>query len=258
MNKTISKILIGISAIFAAGVLSFVPGKTAKAAAYAFQPTTSTVEVVVDGNYQSNITNATVNWSIPGVNPQTDHLNDADSQVIGIMIESGVGYAVIAQVVFDHSINVTGNCSVSYSFAYAGTNYSGTISLINLSNYNFEGYITVYYSDLDNGGSEFSRAINAKVNDIDMAFRGLNPDGTINESKTVEYNYNGAINEKIIAKLAQAEGVTLLYTFEYQGYVFTSVISSEDAAKIFSQDIPWYGPCYIASNCPTVMVGVAE
>ena len=91
-----------------------------------------------------------------------------------------------------------------------------------------------------------------------MAFRGLNPDGTVNATKTVEYVYNGAVSKNIIDKLAHADGVTLLYTFEYEGYVFTSVISSADAAKIFSTDIPWYGPCYIASNCPTVMVGVAE
>ena len=108
------------------------------------------------------------------------------------------------------------------------------------------------------GGKGNPLLVTAHGDTIGMMVRHINPDGTVNETKTVEYNYNYAINEKIIEKLAQADGVTLLYTFEYEGYVFTSAITSEDAAKIFSKDIPWYGPCYIAKHCPTVLVDVVK
>lgn len=258
MNIKVSKFLAGITAFICAGVLSFVPSISAQATqAYYFNSTTSTVYVNDCGVDMPPITNASITWNVPGAD-STIGLYDSDSQGMAFEIVDSIGYYIAASVEF--ASNTFHSGTASYSFTYRGVNYSGTIQLNqNDNNPNIlEGCVIVYYSDLNNNGNEFFNSINEKVNDIDMAFKGLNADGTVNATKTVEYNYNYAINEKIIEKLAQAEGVTLLYTFEYEGYVFTSVITSEDAAKIFSKDIPWYGPCYIASNCPTVMVGVAN
>ena len=259
MNIKVSKFLAGITAIICAGVLSFLPFKQVQAtASFYFQPSTSNVHVQVFQINNTDITNASITWNIPGVDSST-RLADDDSQVFLMSIDPSQGYAIAASVRFN-SLNTIQSGTVNYSFTYDGVNYSGSLQLeqTDFDPYLLTGDTIVYYFDSNNSGDEFSRSINEKINDIDMAFKGLNPDGTVNSAKTVEYVYNGAVSKKIIEKLAQADGVTLLYTFEYEGYVFTSTITSEDAAKIFSKDIPWYGPCYIASNCPTAMVGVAE
>jgi hypothetical protein len=258
MNKTISKILIGISAIFAAGVLSFVPGKTAKATVASYYPVTELY--VIDPSNNITTINNCANWTFSNIDFTSTSIDtnaySPTGQTVVVMID-GAEYACVAEIAFTSAIPDNATATVSFNFTYNGNNISRSVLLTkNAPNELSSDWVYGSFS-IDNT-SEFARSINAKVNDIDMAFKGLNPDGTVNETKTVEYNYNYAINEKIIEKLAQADGVTLLYTFEYEGYVFTSTITSEDAAKIFSKDIPWYGPCYIASNCPTVMVGVAE
>ena len=256
MNRKLSKLLISVSAIITASALSFIPDITAKAVpnVYYYQATTSTVQVQ-DSLNTPDITNAVITWSIPGANSQSE-LGNADSQYVIFAIDAD-GYGVIAAVNFYDSITTTGTCTVSYSLSYLGTDYTGSLQLSSQDNHDFTGSYFSYNSNFEDTSSEFTQSINNKICDIDMAFKGLNPDGTENPDKTVVYECKGAVNSRIISALAKSEGVTLLYTFEYEGYVFTSTITSEDAARIFSADIPWYGPCYIASNCPTVMVGVA-
>ena len=110
----------------------------------------------------------------------------------------------------------------------------------------------------DPAAKEFNEAINNTVNEIELAILGLNADGTVNESKTVEYKCRGAISPKIIYALAHAENVTLIYTFEYEGIIFQSAITSEAAAAMYSPTIPWYGPCYIATFCPPIPIGFVQ
>ncbi len=257
MNFKVSKIITGISALIIAGIISVAPANLVHAgeATYA--------------NDNIHVMNNQVLSQIPG-SLHYSYTGTTDTPIIHDMtIDNGVpGYngqfIINSEIVFTNPIDSSGTCSVEFNFTYQGVAYYGIINLYNqgnafMTNLAHPYFLSSYADARDLAGPQaFARAINEKINDIDMAFKGLNPDGTVNETKTVEYNYNYAINEKIIEKLAQADGVTLLYTFEYEGYVFTSVITSEDAAKIFSKDIPWYGPCYIASNCPTVMIGVAN
>lgn len=110
----------------------------------------------------------------------------------------------------------------------------------------------------DPAAKAFNEAINNTVNEIELAILGLNADGTVNETRTVEYKSSGAISPKIISALAHAENVTLIYTFEYEGIIFQSAITSEAAAAMYSPTIPWYGPCYIATFCPPIPIGFVQ
>ncbi len=252
MKFKVSKILIGISALVVAGIMCVVPFSNVKAeqascAIQVFPPTPPAYTIPGNAVFTFEGTGSALNTN----NQFNLYYNHPNNQ-----------YEIEPLSFFSGSLPASATCNVEFSFTFEGIAYYGNIGLTNSGTIFQCASILALSQFVDTrdlyGVQAFGRAINEKVNEIDMAFNGLNADGTVNETKTVEYNYNYAINEKIIEKLAQADGVTLLYTFEYEGYVFTSAITSEDAAKIFSKDIPWYGPCYIASNCPTVMVGVAN
>ena len=257
MNFKVSKIITGISALIIAGIISVAPANLV----HAGEATYSNENINVYNNGVHSIIPGNLHYSYTGTtDTPLNHDMTIDNGAPGFNGQ----FIINSSIAFTNPIDSSGTCSVEFNFTYQGVAYYGIINLYNQGNHFITNpahpeYLSSYVDTRNLAGPQaFARAINEKVNEIDMAFNGLNADGTVNETKTVEYNYNYAISEKIIEKLVQAEGVTLLYTFEYEGYVFTSAITSEDAAKIFSKDIPWYGPCYIASNCPTVMVGVAN
>ena len=257
MKFKFSKIFTCVSALIVAGIISVAPANLV----HAGEVTYANDNINVINNHVMSQIPGSLHYSYTGTTATPYH---HDMTIGNGAPGSNDPFIINSALDFHNPVDSTGTCSVEFSFTYQGVAYYGIINLYNQGNCFITDptihpeYLSSYVDNRDLAGPQaFGRAINEKVNEIDMAFSGLNPDGTVNETKTVEYNYNYAINEKIIEKLAQADGVTLLYTFEYEGYVFTSTITSEDAAKIFSKDIPWYGPCYIASNCPTVMVGAA-
>ena len=104
----------------------------------------------------------------------------------------------------------------------------------------------------------FYEEIEKKVKEIALASQGLSADGSPNPLKVVEYKTTGAISSKIIKALMNSEGVTLIYTFEYEGIIFRSVITSESARAMYSETIDWYGPCYVAIFCPPVPIGLVK
>ncbi len=104
----------------------------------------------------------------------------------------------------------------------------------------------------------FYEEIEKKVKEIALASQGLSADGSPNPSRVVNYNTTGAISSKIIKALMNSEGVTLIYTFEYEGIIFRSVITSESARAMYSETIDWYGPCYVAIFCPPVPIGFVK
>ncbi|MBP8968507.1 MAG: hypothetical protein KBG42_04405 [Lachnospiraceae bacterium] len=285
MNNKISEILIGITAVISAGVISIIPASSAQAAianpTAAASNETHEIKLIDDifSNSFSGIIPGTVQWSYSGVSDYTI-INNSQilaicpsipvedvnllSQSYPVLDITGISNynsvdIIIAGTVF---VNDPGEASGTavYDFTYNGVSYSGALELSQMYPKNLRRLngIQIIIPVIDNGPEEFRKSINDKVTEIELAVKGLNADGSIDESKTVEYNCKGAINHKIIEALAKAEGVTLIYTFEYQGYVFTSTITSADAAKMYSPDIDWYGPCYIANNCPTAMIGVVE
>ncbi len=104
----------------------------------------------------------------------------------------------------------------------------------------------------------FNKEIDNKTNEIALAAQGISADGSVNATKTIEYTCPGALSGTIMQEMTKHQDVTLIYTFTYEGIIFQSTISGANAANVFSADIPWYGPCYIANNFPTVPVGLVS
>ena len=96
--------------------------------------------------------------------------------------------------------------------------------------------------------------IKDKANEIKLAAQGLNADGSVNATKTVYYNAP-ALNAEIIKALMNSNGVSLVVTYNFAGYEFTSTITSEKAKEMYNADITWYGPAYIAKYCGATWTG---
>ena len=96
--------------------------------------------------------------------------------------------------------------------------------------------------------------IKDKADEIGLAAQGLNADGSVNETKTVYYTAP-SVNAEIIKVLMKSEGVTLIVTYNYEGYEFTSTITPEKAREMYREDITWYGPAYIAKFCSATWTG---
>lgn len=294
MNKKILSILTGVSALAVAGLLSIIPASVSHAApsqpvSPATYNATSTVNVtVLDGRATSSpdptYVSGTVDWTVTGVQTFTSISNHI-SATIEIYTNSDQRFEISPS-----SARLTAyDCFDAYTiasfhFTYDGTTYEGSVNASctpdSLSSGHLGGLSVSASgnfavpatssssssttasgsvpSEGDPAAKEFNEAINNTVNEIGLAIQGLNADGTVNESKTVEYKCRGAISPKIIYALAHAENVTLIYTFEYEGIIFQSAITSEAAAAMYSPTIPWYGPCYIATFCPPIPIGFVQ
>jgi len=274
MNNKFLKILTGVSAIFLSTLLSNVTVH-AEQNGTVDQGYSRTVQLrnalIVDDtspDYLSSINLEYICYSAEG--------NSFDNMTTNIWLDTGDTTSS------DFIIAVAAPYNMS-SFTFAHYYYERQSGPINHYEFEgkdilifgttYEGYFDVYFTTVfsddepdgipaleneDNTIKDFYISIDNTVNDIIKAASGLNHDGSENPQKVVFYNYNGAINYRIINALAKTQGVTLLYTFEYQGYVFTSAITSENAANIILENEDWYGSCYIAQNCPTALVGVAQ
>lgn len=258
MNNKFLKILTGFSAMAVAGLLSLAPATNVSAAT-----------IPVDGTnilYWVEDESGWTGTEIPGASGSISYSGTGTDNVWSayIWVDKGIDIPayVYAEISFYQDINSASSGNAEFEFVLNGKTYRGSFAL-DIIDDNFISTSTIYYlsqfavpdsTPLD----EFYNDINNTVNDIGLAAKGFNADGSANPDKTVYYNCKGAINYRIIKELAKTEGVTLVYTFEYKGYVFTATITSEDAAKIFSEGIIWYGPCYIANYCPTVLVDVVK
>ena len=168
--------------------------------------------------------------------------------------------------------DTTTQCTVTISFDVNGVHYEDVkngVPITSGASKDFGG-AWVFSGGLNrtstgdssgNGGSgenpsvsQFYQHINDTVNEIGLAAQGLNADGSVNETKTVFYSAP-SVYSSIIKAVMNAEGVTFFVTYEFDGYVFCSAITPELASAMYSEDIPWYGPAYIATYCPTVMIG---
>ncbi|MBO4907993.1 MAG: hypothetical protein J5476_01805 [Lachnospiraceae bacterium] len=259
MNKKILKILTGVSAFAAAGVLSVIPATNVFAGQYHGST------VITDRQIDD------ITWTIPEEIPADiliTYSGNGSANVEDYMAWASEfldhSYLFAAELFFDTDIpeGTTGN--IDFDFVFDGVHYRGSAVLnesydrcLYIENFGFIDLSSFIVAD-EQSSNEFYISINNTVDDISKAAQGINHDGSENPQKVVFYNYNGAINYRIINALAKTQGVTLLYTFEYKGYVFTSAITSENAANIILENEDWYGSCYIAQNCPTALVGVAQ
>ena len=260
MNKKLSAVLCGIASLVIAGFISFIPAFTSQAAPVSF--TSDPNESMWVEDYHTGFDNwitGNVTWTLYNIDLTTDPVDYCYVEVE--FYDDGTAW-FDAEIFFDHDYSDESAYGyASYDFRYNGMDFNGVIVLTYCCGDDLCGETYGNVSDFANTGAGavkgFYKSIKAKVNEINLAAQGLNADGSANPEKTVEYKYNYAINYTIIQAVANAKDVTLLYTFEYEGHIFQSTITSERAAEVFTLDIPWYGPCYIASNFPTVYLGEA-
>ena len=107
------------------------------------------------------------------------------------------------------------------------------------------------------GGSEagYYKDIEDTINLIGSASNLMRSNADPNARYIIEFESGDSLPGSIIAALSKSEKITLIYTFTYEGYVFQATITSERAKEVFNPSIPWWGPCMIANNFPTVMIG---
>lgn len=102
--------------------------------------------------------------------------------------------------------------------------------------------------------AQMYRQISAKADEINLAAQGINPDGSVNATKTVYYTAP-SVNAEIVKALMKADGVSFVVTYNFAGFEFTSTITPEMAREMFKEDISWYGPAYIAQHCGATWTG---
>ena len=295
MNKKFLSILTGVSALAVAGLLSIIPASVSHAApsqapSQAPAATSGTVvrdtQITVYDERATNspdpqYTNAHIEWSYSNVPNSNTFSHNTPRFIIRTNTEQ-VFEADASIRTTEYGSLYGATASVSFRFTYNGDIYEGTNLCVDINTYASGACanLDVIPSDrVDNfykapaptvnppvsgapsedpASKEFNAAIDNTVNEIGLAVQGLNADGSVNETRTVQYKSNYAISPKIIAALAKAENVTLIYTFEYEGIIFQSAITPETAAAMYSPTIAWYGPCYIATYSPTVPIGFVK
>ncbi len=258
MKEKLSKILLGISAVIAAGFLCILNSISAQAATDSLNH----IDIYTFDNASQSFSQissipATISITaqdVPGGTETYDH----SGAFIFVYPDGKVefGFEII------YTGNVTGynlTSTTSYSFDFNGKNFTNTVTIHNDQGFNIGMfYDTILTFDDNDSLTAFGREIENTIDNIEKAIKGMNPDGSVNADGSVYYETPGAVNNTIIKAVADAKAnITLIYTYQYQGYVFQSRITPELAAKLYSENIPWCGPCYVASNCPTVMIGVA-
>lgn len=141
----------------------------------------------------------------------------------------------------------------SFSLTLAGVTYSGNVELTPT-----EGYEVPCYSGYCHLAKEDSSATGyyKQINDLKDLISRISNDPTLTgDARVIEFNVGTALPKDVIKALANSTGVTLKFTFVYEGFEFCVTITSEDAKRIYDPEIDWYGPCFLAQNCPTVWTG---
>ena len=269
MNKKILKILTGLSAIAFAGLMSFVPATNVQAGTIGNGAVLNIDLPEENISYYENSNDYSVSTDLSYLNMNIQYANtDYIECNIWLNTQSNTEENFTLALSIPYEINSFAFSRFYYVdyengpiYSYSANGNTITVDACTCSDGYFDAIWHITLGGLYNPSVTTNllyEDINNTANDIIKAAAGMNHDGSENPQKVVFYNYNGAINYRIINALAKTQGVTLLYTFEYQGYVFTSAITSENAANIILENEDWYGSCYIAQNCPTALVGVAQ
>ena len=259
MNKKLLKILTGFSAIAVAGVLSVIPANNVFAGQYSGSSICVDHQIDVNSWTDIEVYDANLLYEYSGTG-STNVVNYFS--VVDYLLDNSTMFFSFLEFDSDLPEGATGN--VDFDFILDGVHYRGSVALTERDNQELalEGWEPFDLSSCvlleGQPSDEFYNSINTTADDIIKAAQGINHDGSENPEKVVFYNCNGAINYRIINALAKAQGVTLFYTFEYEGYVFTSAITSEMASQILIEGEDWYGCCYIAKHCPTIPVDVVK
>ena len=199
--------------------------------------------------------------SNPAVNIGTGTITYDDAEVLfnGFAVVIG-GYWFYTtepalQVEVDaHPINNSNVTSIpfDYDFTLNGSRYTGRVYLsvddINSPTYYY--FLGALISDGDATG------YGKEIQDLENKIGNISNDSTLTgENRVIEFNEGTALPGNIMAAMANSTGVTLKFTFWYEGFEFTTTITGEDAKKVYDPKVEWCGPCYLAENFPTVWTG---
>ena len=146
-----------------------------------------------------------------------------------------------------------GNIQATYDFSFAGGHYSGTATLIYQSvNGGYDLYVFLAVVGSKGGAGAYFE----QINDLKDMINIISGDSTLTgDDRVIEFSVGDSLPVEVIEALAKSNGVTLKFTFTYQGFEFCSTITSEAAKNGYNPAIGWYGPCYLAQNFPTVWTG---
>ena len=241
MKKSLKAlILCGLASLVMFAVI-YVSPITAQAATY------STFDIIdIDGNLLSGCS-LTVTYSDDSV---TVVSNPAYNSAQVFVDDNRVLAFIVFSVEDDHP---SMTASASYTFVFNGQTYVGSTSLeYEYDDGNNYGCFTKYVVLSDGDATGYGK----EIQELENKIGNISGDSTLTgENRVIEFNEGTALPGNIMAAMANSNGVTLKFTFWYEGFEFTTTITSEDAKRVFNPKVDWCGPCYLAENFPTVWTG---
>lgn len=164
-------------------------------------------------------------------------------------------YCFFAVLSFDQDVS-SETISITYSITLNGQTYSGNgyMGCPDPSNNQWVEFSLMIYGDNSELGD--LDVYGEAIYDLENKIGNISNDATLTgENRVIEFNEGTALPGNIMAAMANSNGVTLKFTFWYEGFEFTTTITSEDAKRVFNPKVDWCGPCYLAENFPTVWTG---
>ena len=175
--------------------------------------------------------------------------------ITGYYVDSrdvAIELAVYANPIGDGEGHIYG----TYDFDFAGKHYSGTVELFQAGYDDEEGAYAYYFIGIVTPSDSSATGYYKQINDLKDLISRISNDSTLTgDARVIEFNVGTALPKDVIKALANSDGVNLKFTFVYKGFEFCTTITSEDAKRIYNPEIEWYGPCFLAENCPTVWTG---
>ena len=205
--------------------------------------------VALDGDGLVPIPGTVVTGSARISYPDGVSITGANSTGVALVIENGSTVYLLFYAEFDQDIS-NDVIEATYSISYLGTTYAGTVTLNADSDTEASAYVMAGH--VGSVATGYYKQINDLKDMIDLVSKDSSLTG---EKRVIEFNIGTALPKDVIATLANSTGVTVKFTFVYKGFEFCTTITSEDAKRIYNPDIEWYGPCFLAENCPTVWTG---
>ena len=177
--------------------------------------------------------------------------SDTDNNGIALVIEPDNSIGLLIFVTFNEDVSNLTNVTASYNVSYLGNTYVGTTTLSPDA-----GEIKIQAGYIIVGSVNSATGYGKEIQDLENKIGNISNDSTLTgENRVIEFNEGTALPGNIMAAMANSNGVTLKFTFWYEGFEFTTTITGEDAKKVYDPKVEWCGPCYLAENFPTVWTG---
>lgn len=214
------------------------------------------------GGHYVDAGTATVSTSTPGIVFEYDPSAGAFYSTSFVNFDALSNNECTANLVFDQPLSSDVTINVSISFTRNGVSYTSVGTVLGSATDPSVFYVGTAVSGASgsSSGSEtpeqsYMKSTERFANEIADASALA---ASTKKNVKMEYSTGSALPMNIMRAMTESKNVTLEYTFEFLGYKFKTTITPEAAQKAFKEDIPWYGPYYLASNFPTVVVGPVE